>query len=325
MSSMAASELSTAEVKPQATTSVQSSPVATMIPISDSAPLSVPLRTLSAQQMALVLQQGRQKIVAMYDEKDRLGQEIASTQGMLGMLNQEISFETGKSITRAKEVAALTQEKQLLEQEIAGFKEDTQLLNSLKKEKGQFMQEMRTVVSAKDRLLLEVQVLKDEKHQIEQEMSGAKALQDKLSQKILVANSQYNQLGQRIAEAKAEHIKVAQENLRAVRDAKRANAKKDRAEQEIQLMAKERQRLLQDILAMKPAVMAIPPVGASKEDTDRIANPSSMTDESETGQALSMTPMILLVWVVLLVFLVDRFPILSFTAVCALLWLFKFY
>lgn len=324
MSSKAASELSTVEVKSQATPSVQSSPITTMISISDSAPLSVPLRILSAQQMALVLQQGREKIVAMYDEKDRLGQEIASAQGMLGTLNQEISFETEKSMTLANEVMALTQEKHLLEQKVAGFKEDTQLLSSLSKEKSQFMQDMRAVVSAKDRLLLEVQVLKDERHQIEQEMPGAKALQDKLSQKTLLANAQYNHLGQRIAEAKAEHIKVAQENLRALRDAKRANAKKDRAEQEIQLMAKERQRLLQDILAIKPAVMAIAPVGASSENTDQIVNPTSLTDPNEVGRAFSMTPMILLVWVVL-GFLVARFPIISFTAVCALLCLFKFY
>lgn len=220
---------------------------------------------------------------------------------MLGKLNQEISFETEKSITRAKKVAVLTQEKHILEQEIAGFKEDTQLLSSLKKEKRQFMQEMRTVVSAKDRLLLEVQVLKDEKHQIEQEMPGAKALQDKLSQKTLVANAQ-------LQSARTEDCRCKGEAHQGS-SGESSNAKKDRAEQEIQLMAKERRQLLQDILAMKPAVMAIPPVGASKEDTDPIANPSSMTDSSEVGQALSMTPMILLVCVVLLVFLVARFPI----------------
>lgn len=318
MSSMAGSELPTAEVKPQATPSVQSSSVVTMIPISDSAPLGVPLRTLSAQQMALVLQQGRQNIMAMYDEKDLLGQEIASAQGMLGTLNLEISFETEKSMTRAKEVKALTQEKHLLEQEITGFKEELQLLSKLTKEKRQYMQEMRIVSSAKDKLLLEVQVLKDEKHQIEQEMPGAKALQDKLSQKTLAANAEYNQLGQRIAEAKAEHNKVAQ-------DVTRANAKKDRIEQEIQLVEKERERLLQDILAMKPAVTTNAPVGASNDNTDQKANPSFTTDPNKVGRAFSMTPLIFLVWVVLLGFLVARFPIFSFMAVCALLWLLKFY
>ncbi len=323
MSSMAVSELPTAEVKPQASPSVQPSHVVTMIPISDSAPLGVPLRTLSAQQMALVLQQGRQNIVDMYDEKDRLGQEIASAQGKLGTLSLEISFETEKSMTRAKEVKALTQEKHLLEQEIAGFKEEVQLLSNLTKEKRQFMQEMRTVSSAKDKLLLEVQVLKDEKHQIEREMPGAKALQDKLSQKTLAANAEYNQLGQRIAKAKAEHNKVTQENLRVVRDVKRANAKKDIVEQEIQLVEKERERLLQDILEMKPAVMTNTLVGASNDNTDQKANSYSTTDLSKAGQAFSMTPMIFLAWVVLFGFLVTRFPIFSFTAICAVLWLWK--
>lgn len=327
---MASSELPTAEVKPAASPSVQPSHVSTMIPISDSAPLGVPLRTLSAQQMVLVLQQGRQNIVAMYDEKDRLGKEIASAQGKIGTLNLEISFETEKLMARTKEVKALTQEKHLLEQEIAEFKEEAQLLSHLKSEKHQLMKELRTGSSAKDKLLLEVQVLKDEKHQIEeQEMPGAKALQDKLSKKTLAANAEYNQLGQRISEAKAEQDKVAQENLRLVREVKRANAKKDRLEQEIQLVEKERERLLQDILAIKPGAVKTtnaPVVGASHDNTDqKKANPGSfsLADPNEVGRAFSMTPMIFLVCVVLLGFLGARFPIFSFTAVCALLWLFK--
>lgn len=322
---MASSELPSAEVKPPATPSVQPSHVVTMIPVSDSAPLGVPLRTLSAQQMALVLQQGRQNIVAMYDEKDRLGQEIASAQGKIGTLNLEISFETEKSMTRTKEVKALTHEKHLLEQEIAEFKEEAQLLSQLKKEKRQLVQELRTGSSAKDKLLLEVQVLKDEKHQIEQEMPGAKALQDKLSQKTLAANAEYNQLGQRIAEAKAEQNKVAQENLRVVRDVEGAIAKKDRVEQEIKLVEKERERLLQDILAIKPAVNANAPVGVSHDHTDQKANFGSLADPNEVGRAFPMTPMIFLVCVVLLGFLAARFPIFSFAAVCVLWCLFKLY
>lgn len=324
MSSIAGSGLLTAEVNPQETPSVQSSPVVTMIPISDSAPLGVPLRALTARQMALVLKQGTLRIMAMYNKKNLLGQEIASAQGKLGTLNLEISFETEKSMRRAKEVKALTQEKHQLEQEIKGFKEELQLLSKLTEEKRQYMQEMGTVSSAKGKLLLQVQVLKDEMHQIEQEIPGAKALHDKLSQKTLAANAEYNQLGQRIADAKSEHNKVAQENRRVVWDIKRANAKKDRVEQETQLVEKEREQLLQDILVIKLAVITNVPIGVSNHNTDQKANPGSITDLNKVGRVFLMTPIIFLVWVVL-GFLVTRFPIFSFIAVCVWLWLLKLF
>lgn len=263
--------------------------------------------------------------MAMYDEKNRLGQEIASAKGRIVLLDLEISSETEESITRAEEVKALTQEKHLLEQEITGFKEEVQLLDMLKKEKCQYMQEIRTITSAKDKLLLEVQVLKDEKHQIEQEMPGAKALQDKLSQKTLAANAEYNQLGQKIAEAKAEHDKVAQDNLRAARDVERANAKKDRVEQEIQIVEKERDRLLRDILAMRTAVTTNPSVEASNDSVDQKANPGITANPNKVGQVSSITPMMLLVWMAPICLLVAWFPFLSFTAVCMVLWLLKFY
>lgn len=53
---MAESRILAADVKLQATPSFQFFQVVSSIRISDSAPLSVPLRTLSVQQMALDLQ-----------------------------------------------------------------------------------------------------------------------------------------------------------------------------------------------------------------------------------------------------------------------------
>lgn len=291
---MAGSELPTAEVKVQASPSVQPSHVVTMIPISDSTPLSVPLRILSAQQMALVLQQGRQKIVAMYDEKNRLGEEIASAQRKIGTLDLEISLEIEQSITLMKKVKALTEEKHLLEQEIISFKKRVQLFHTVQEKVRQYMQDLRLATMTIEKLFFNFEALKDEKHKIEQEMPGLKALQDKLSRKTLVATAEYNQIEKKIAEAKADHDKVAQENLQVLQDVKYANTKKSRVEQEIQVVEKEKGRLLQDILAIRTAITTNPSVAASNKSTDQKAKSDTIIGLKKTGWTFWKTPMMIL-------------------------------
>lgn len=325
---MAESSTPAAEEKAQPTPRVQPAQV-TMVPISDAAPLSVPLRVLSVQQIALVLQQGRQKIEAMYEEKNRLGQEIATAQSKKRSLELEleIAFETDKSITRANETKSL--EKHLIEQEITDAKVEIQLLDDqfkvLTKQKHEHMQEIRTGVSAKEKLHHEVRVLKDEKHQLEREMPGAKGLHDKLSQKTLAANAELNRLGQIVIEAKAEHDRVAQENHRLVQDLKRANAKKDRVLQEIQIAEREKERLMQDILAMTTAATPRPPLVASNGSTDQEGTSGATTDPDNVGRARSMTPIMIVVWVVLLYLFLARFPLLSLTALYVGLCILKVY
>lgn len=325
---MAESTIPAAEVKAQAP-GPKPPQVSTMISISDAAPLSLPLRTLSAQQMALVLQQGRQKIEAIYEGKNRLGQEIAVAQTTKRSLQLDITFETEKIISRTKEAKALAHEKNLLEQEIAGYKDQIQSLDDqlkvLTEQKQQHIQEIRTVGSAKDKLRHEVQVLKDEKDQLGREMPGAKALYDKLAEKTLAANREYNRLGQIVIEAKAEHDRVAQENHRLVQDVKRENAKKDRISQEIQLADKEKERLTQDILAITMAANAKRAPAVSNGSTDQEGSSGTRTDSDNVGRALSMTPMMLVVCVVLLYLVITWFPLLSFTAICMGLWILKLY
>lgn len=325
---MAESKFPAAEVKAQMP-GTRPPQVSTMISISDAAPLSLPLRTLSVQQMALVLQQGRQKIEAMDEEKNLLGQEIAVAQSTKRSLQLDITFETEKTITRTKEAKALTHEKNLLEQEIAVYKEQIQpfddQLKVLTEQKHQHIQEIRTVSSAKDRLRHEVQVLKDEKYQLGREMLGAKALYDKQSEKTLAANRECNRLGQIIIEAKAEHDRVAQENQRLVRDVKRANAKKDRVSQEIQMAEEEKERLMQDILAITMAANAKRAPAVSNGSPDKGGSSGTRTDSENVGRAFSMTPMMVFICVVLQYLVIVRFPLLSFTAICMGPWILKLY
>ena len=325
---MAESTVPAAEVKAPAP-GAEPPHISCMISISDAAPLSLPLRTLSAQQMALVLQQGRQKIEAMYEGKNRLGQEIAVAQSTKRSLQLDITFETEKIISRTKEAKALTLEKNLLEQEIADYKDQIQPLDDqlkvLTEQKHQHIQEIRTVGLAKDKLRHEVQVLKDEKCQLGREMPGAKALYDKLTEKTLAANRECNRLGEIIIEAKTEHDRVAQENQRLVRDVKRANAKKERVSQEIQMAEKEKERLTQDILAITMAANAKRAPAVGNSSTDQEGSSGTRTDSDSVGQAILMILMMVVVCMVLLYLVISRFPLLSFTAICMGLWILKLY
>lgn len=99
---MAESTVPAAEVKAP-TPGAKPPQNSTMISISDAAPLNLPLRTLSSLRMALVLQQGRQKIEAMYEAINRLGQEIAAAQSTKRSLQLDITFEREEIISRTKE------------------------------------------------------------------------------------------------------------------------------------------------------------------------------------------------------------------------------
>lgn len=327
---MAEARIPAAKVKPQTTPGVEAAQV--MVPISDAAPLSIPLRILSVQQMALVLQQGRQKIEAMYEEKNRLGQEIAVAQSTKRSLQLDVTFETEKKITRVTEAKALTHEKHLLEQEISGFKEQIQLLDGqlkvLTREKHQHMQDIRTASSAKDKVRHEVQVLEDEKHKLGREMLGAKALYDKLSAKTLAANRECNRLGQIIIQVKAEHDRVTQENRRLIiPDIRRRanNTKEDIVSQEIQIAEKAKEQLMEDILSTTTAANAelMPAVNDDSVGQEECSS-GTPADLGNVGRARSISPTMVVFCVISLCLFTTWFPLLSITIICMGLWILKF-